>query len=270
MQTGKGTSSRRSQLSGQSGQVEVETAIVMPAVIFLLLGLMQLGMLHQARLITEYAAYRAVRAGVVRNANVQDMETAALAAALPILSRSAGDSEVLDRTDTPADWWDKWNRQGFGSFLGGIGLGNRMTDVFMKYTEVTICGPLKEDVDDDAYTYEVEGNKYVPFDDPAVAGKPLLTKLRIELKVNYRLVIPFADWVIYRMSRGRNLVKELRLQSHQDLFDMPDMDGQGVAAMLGVHTIPIRAQYSMKMHSDILLNDLPSQNNCYAGGGADD
>ena len=142
--------------------------MVMPAVIFLLLGLMQLGMLHQARLITEYAAYRAVRAGVVRNANVQDMETAALAAALPILSRSAGDSEVLDQTDTPGDWWDKWNRQGFGSFLGGIGLGNRMTDVGMQYTEVTICGPLQSDVSGE--TYSAGGEDFVPFDDPEVAG----------------------------------------------------------------------------------------------------
>jgi hypothetical protein len=255
-------------LGGQSGQVEVETAIVMPAVIFLLLGLMQLGMLHQARLITEYAAYRAVRTGVVRNANVQDMETAALAAALPILSRSAGDSEVLDRTGTPADWSSKWQRPGFGSFLGIGLLGNQMTDAPLKYTEVTICGPLQRDVS--GKTYSAGGDDYVPFDDPTVAGNGLTTKLRIELKVNYRLVIPFADWVIYRMSRGRNLIKELRLQSHQNLIDVPDMDMQGIAAMMGVHTIPIRAQYSMKMHSDMHKASLPTENNCTAGGGADD
>ncbi len=257
-------------LGDRSGQVEVETAVVMPMVIFLLLGLMQLGMLNQARLFTKYAAYRAVRTGAVRNADIDKMEAAAVAAALPILSRNRSGSEVLDKTHTPGLWLQKLNRPGYGGFLGGAGLGNRMTDVGMKYAEVTICGPLKGDVS--GSTYSAEGTRYVPFDNPDLAGQPLKTKLRIELTINYRMVIPFADWVIFRMARGRNLIKELRLQSTQNLIDVPGGDQYGAAALAGVHILPIRAQYAMKLHSDVDFDngDLPDENNCKAGGGADD
>jgi hypothetical protein len=255
---------RKAWPGGQSGQVEVETAVVMPAVIFLLLGLMQLGMLHQARLFTKYAAYRAVRAGVVKNADVDEMERSALAAALPILSRGFHGSEVLDKTHTPILWLQKLNRPGFGGMLGGAGLGNRMTDVFMKYVEVTICGPLQGDV---SKTYSAGGNQYMPFDDPSIANTEQ-TKLRIELLLNYRLVIPFADWTIFRMARGRNITNELRL-GREKMFDMPSMDKYGMAAAAGVHILPMRAQYAMKMHSDVEKGKLPTNNECKAGGGAD-
>jgi len=256
------------RLGGCSGQVEVETAIVMPAVVFLLLGLTQLGMLHQARLMTEYAAYRAVRTGAVKNANVEEMEQAAVAAALPILSRNgSGDYEVLDATDTPSAWRNKLMKPGFGA--GGLGFGNRMMDVMMvKYAEVSICNPLKGDLS--GSTYRVDGDDFVPFDDPAVAQDPDKTRLVIELTLNYRLVIPFADWVIYRMARGRNMVEELRLGKNGMMPDIPNMDKYGMAHQMGVSILPIRAQYSMKMHSDILLDTLPDENACIGGGGADD
>ncbi len=254
------------RLGDRSGQVEVETAIVMPAVIFLLLGLLQLGMLHQARLFTKYAAYRAVRTGAVRNADVDKMEAAAVAAALPILSRSRGGSEVLDKTHTPTLWRNKLIQSGFGGGMAGMGFSNIMTDAPpMPYARVIICGPLQGDVNDT--TYEVEGIRYVPFDDPNLAGRPLDTKLRIELLINYRMVIPFADWVIFRMAFGQDLVKELRLQSRENLIGSVPLEYAAAEAQ-GVHALPIRAQYAMKLHSDVRLEDLPTENNCKAGGGS--
>ncbi len=247
-------------ITGRAGQVEVETAIVMPAVVFVILGLIQLGMLNQARLITEYAAYRAVRSGVVKNANVDDMEMAALGAALPVLSHNSGGAEVLDKTDTASHWLTKWMKPGYG-----FGITNRMMDVFMKYTEVTICHPLRADI---TKKYSVGGKQYMPFDDPALAGDQDKTKLVVELTVNYRLVIPFADWVFWRMARGRNLVKELRLQTKQSLIDIGKFDKYRMAAEMGVFILPIRAQYSMKMQSDAQIDKLPTENKCVAGGGA--
>jgi len=262
------------RLSGCSGQVEVETAVVMPAVVFILLGLMQMGMLHQARLFAEYAAYRAVRAGVVKNANIEEMETAGLAAALPVLSRNSemfgGDGmEVLDKTHTPEKWKDKWYKQGFGSFLGGIGVKNRMTDTGMKYVQVDICHPLKGDVS--GHTYSYDGDQIVPFDDPAVAGVGDKTKLVIELTMNYRLPIPFADWVMWHMVNGRDIIQELRVGENKLI---PEWRSSGAlyeaAAYQGIYILPIRAQYAMKMHSDFKVDTLPDENVCHCGGGPDE
>ena len=61
--------SHRSQRSssGESGQAVVEAALILPAMIFLILCILQLTLLQQARLMVEYAAFSAARAGVVHN-----------------------------------------------------------------------------------------------------------------------------------------------------------------------------------------------------------
>ncbi len=244
---------KASKTSNQSGQVEVETAVVLPVAVFLLLGLIQLGLLHQARIMAEYAAYRAARVGAVYNMDMDKMEAAAVAAMLPILSYDNGGAEVLSRTDTAPNWARKYLRPGFKT--------NRMLDIQgMKYAEIIVCGPLKKDVQ--SLTYTAEGKQYVPFDNPEVAGgSGDKTKLRVELTLNYRLIIPFADWVIFRMWKGREITEELHLdmggRGPNFSFDKYDM-----AAMTGVHIIPIRAQYAMKLHSDVPIDRFPTGNNC--------
>ena len=237
----------------QSGQVEVETAVVLPVAIFLLLGLIQLGLLHQARIIAEYAAYRAARTGALYNMDMKKMEAAAVAAMLPILSYDNGGAEVLSRTDSASNWARKYLKPGFKM--------NRMMDIpTLKYAEIIICGPVKSEVQ--SLTYTAEGKQYVPFDNPEVAGgSGAKTKLRVELTLNYRLIIPFADWVIYRMWKGRAISEDLHLDmgGHGPGFSF---DKYEMAAMVGVHIIPIRAQYAMKLHSDVPIDRFPKGNDC--------
>jgi len=45
----------------ESGQATVEAALTLPLTVFLVLGTVQMFLLLQARLLTEYAAFRAVR-----------------------------------------------------------------------------------------------------------------------------------------------------------------------------------------------------------------
>lgn len=231
----------------ESGQVEVETAIVMPMVIFLLLGLIQLGLLHQARIMAKYAAYRAVRAGAVYNFDMDRMEKAAVAAALPVLSYRSGDAELLGRTDGATHWIQKWTTHGF--------MMNRMLDIMLPYVVVRRCGPLKSEVS--AYQY---GQNVVAFDHPGMAGKK--GKLRIEVQLNYRLMIPFVDWVIYRMWTGANITRELHLGHGPATWV-----NTGGYSINGVHVVPIRAQYSMHLMSDALVDKFPEQCECLAGGG---
>ena len=52
---------------GQAGQAVVEAALILPAMIFLILCALQLTQLQQARIMVEYAAFNAARAGIVHN-----------------------------------------------------------------------------------------------------------------------------------------------------------------------------------------------------------
>jgi hypothetical protein len=241
-------------LRNQSGQVEVETAVVLPVAVFLLLGLIQLGLLHQARIIAEYAAYRATRAGALYNMDKGKMEAVAVGALLPILSYDKSGAEVLSRTDSASRWAQKYIKPRFKF--------NRMLDVpWLKYAEIIVCEPLKRDVD--SLTYSADGGRYVPFDNPEVAGgSGKKTKLRVELILNYRLIIPFADWVIYRMWRGQEITKELHLDMGGRVPGI-SFDKYEMAANAGVHIIPIVAQYSMKLHSDVHIDSFPKSNECH-------
>lgn len=60
----------------------------MPMMVFLVLGILQLTMLQQARIMTEYAAYNAARAGIVWNGNNERMHDAAIVSLLPTMGRT--------------------------------------------------------------------------------------------------------------------------------------------------------------------------------------
>src|SRR5258705_9102744 len=83
----------------ERGQAAIETALVMPLMIFFTLGIIQLAMVQQARLMTEYAAYQAARAGIVWNANNERMHDAAVFALLPTMA--IGEKKAGNR---PEDW----------------------------------------------------------------------------------------------------------------------------------------------------------------------
>src|SRR3954466_2176325 len=82
---------------GTRGQTAVETALVLPLCIFLLLGIVQLALMQQARLMTDYAAGEAARAGVVWSGSAERMRDAATFALLPTLGR-CDDWQHLEQT----------------------------------------------------------------------------------------------------------------------------------------------------------------------------
>ena len=255
--------------SDQRGQVEVETAIVLPAVVFLLLGLLQLGMLHQARLFAEYAAYRAVRTGARKNMDPDAKRKAARAAALPILAYGVDDNQNLGRADTPGEWAAKMLKIEGSNALGAL---TGEDDPFtrdknpLRYINLTICGPTKNEVS--KATYSVDGDEFISFDAAVLSGSMPGPKLRIEIVLNYRLVIPFADAVIYRMWKGRGLAESLRLDGRNDqqkaAAELQNVDAYDTHAAipLRIFIIPIRAQYAMRLQSDVKVDSLPDSNAC--------
>ena len=66
----------------------MELALALPLLLLLSLGVVQLVLLQQARLLIEYAAFSAVRTGVVWNGSLPRMRSAAMFATLPLYGRT--------------------------------------------------------------------------------------------------------------------------------------------------------------------------------------
>lgn len=246
-----------------SGQAAVESAIVLPLFVFLILGILQLGLMEQARLLVKYAAYKAVRAGALHNARVDVMERAALAVLAPMISHKAsgefGGAELIAPVNGASNFISKWQTI----------KNDKMPDLSMKYVAVTICGPLKSDFSSGSTEVNFDdpvnsplGNKTNSFDD---VKKSERTKLRIQVTFNYRMPIPFANWVIEEAAIGaRNAPEMLRMGNDGTGAEKLHSDYVTAARSQHVYIIPIRQTYTMRMQSNIYVTKapLPSKNNC--------
>jgi hypothetical protein len=230
------------------GQVAVETALVMPMFVFLILGLLQLGLAHQARLMTKFAAYKAARAGSIHGAKKEVMENAALAVLLPV----SAEGKATDRLYSALPGQYGTSFKAAQSVQGS----NPLFDLI-------ICDPLK-------------GKTSGDFDDPtgnlgAINDWKQFNHSRLSVQVSfyYRLVIPFANGVLWWMAFGgeRNeLYRTLRVATHEGTQALQGRkkgkdgkakriaDFEGKAGE-GIYILPIRASWSMHMQSNFLADD---------------
>jgi len=222
----------------QRGQMAVETAIVMPLFVFLVLGIIQLSLMHQARSVTKYAAFRAARAGSMENANRQRMEQAAWDVLRPLV-------RIRDNAGA-------------------------------QHAEVVICAPTQGVANAARGNQTLSNNPNLSFDYPLPPGQDFgARKLAIQLTFHYPLFIPFADGVIYTISRGEENIREALFK---DVVRMGTNAG-GEAGVLGPRgndarrqvvqaatgtqfVVPIRANYALRLQSDVRVNTLPNDNNC--------
>ena len=245
----KGRSKRR-----DSGQVAVETAITMPAFIFILLGMLQLGLMHQARVMTKYAAYRAVRVGSIHNAKKSAMTTAALASVLPYAGRETSMSFFKA---TPGDFSSSW---------GDAVDQNKGTD---KIVTVTICEPfttggvnIRDDFDDPEGSLGA-GGSWRDFNHG---------RLAVQVTFYHRMVIPFVNGLIWHIVKGdesTDMMRTLRLGGiipKAPVASGRTIDSLNSLATRGIYIMPIRASWSMRMQSNFLSNGsdftLPAENLC--------
>src|SRR4051812_1237808 len=170
---------------GESGQAIVEAAFVLPAMIFLILCAIQLTQIQQARLLTDYAAFNAARAGIVHNGDNGDsdgfsdgpMYDAAVLSIVPSLGRSDSFTEVAKRV-APFKVVD--------TILGGFKL-SRM--------RVYVRNPKKADFA--KYGQHLNGRE-IDFDDVR-PGATDATLLEIQVRYLYELRIPFANKLVQTM-----------------------------------------------------------------------
>ncbi len=263
----------------------VEAAIVLPLVLFLLLGAVQLHFLHQARVLASYAAYRAARAGALHGADPGAMEAAALSVLVPASGTPEGGITLV----RPVERGDAYGRRltELSSGIGGLPV-----------VEVRICGPLRGDFDGTVVAERPDGegtlrlpvaiDGEVDFDDPrrvtdssdawnpAATGDEAVERfqrglLRVQVTWYHALTVPFAADVIHAIWRAKPLAAVLGMGRRVDRDDGSAGEDAAIAGLAArrVFVLPIRAEGAMRMQSNFRVRDLPVRNECrsYASGG---
>lgn len=153
----------------ESGQAAVETAIVLPLMVFMLLGVLQMTLAYQARLVNEYAAFKVARAASVYRLDCDRMVRAGLMALVPTIGRT-GTGNYQAR------------------FLGAA--RKLLSDNKPPYSGLNI--PLVR------VRYRVSGDMDQTFDQQLAPGdEPMKVHVRLTYFWEYR--IPFANWIITRV-----------------------------------------------------------------------
>lgn len=258
------------------GQVVVETAIIMPVFVFLILGLLQLGLMHHARVMAKYAAYKAVRAGSVNRGEKDAMTKAALAVLLPVLGRDSS-AGAPHKTDSTGAYNTAWNNLK-NNDQGGV-----------PFVEVAICNPKRSQIqqnanfDDPRESMAQNQGAAEPPDpndqDPNGGGLPAIpqpgvggsapqmgwqgfnaSKLQIQVTVFYRMYIPFANWMVWRLAVGEETGSPKKMRWLGWKKDPNNPAAQTLKGrLMGLanqkkYVMPIRASYSMRMQSNFSRN----------------
>lgn len=224
--------------NGQSGQAAVESALVLPVMVFALLGVVQMSIAYQARLLNEYAAFKVARAASVYRLDCGRMVRAGLMALIPSMSRTG--------RGTP--------QQRFSRMAREVLTDN--TPAHLPYRPGETVPLVRVD-------YRVSGFRR-PFDAQLEVGEAPM-KVHVRLAYFYEYRIPFAGWIISRMwlasqtgrpwTTGADPV--MPVQREVELVEppaAPSPDWQVVerAQRQDYFTVPIVSTWSMRMMSEPL------------------
>ncbi len=244
----------------QSGQAAVETALTMPLFVFLILGLLQMSLLHQARYMTKYAAYKAVRTGSIHSAKNKAMTNAALGVLMPYVGHPAADA--FYKTSSGPDYALSYKAAQLANLVP-------LTNI----VEVMVCDPtgsVTGDFDDPNSDMGVQPTAASPSTD---AAWKQFNKGRLSIQVTFyfKLVIPFANMMIYQITSGLEDSETLRMMRMGQKTGLLPNPNRTIISKLAARSlaknyfIPIRAGWSMRMMSNYLTgNDfkLPANNDC--------
>jgi hypothetical protein len=245
-------------VSREGGQSTVEAAIVMPAMVMLVLGILQLTMVQHARIMTDYAAYCAARAGIVFNADRDAMTRAAQVALLPTMGRTDTLSNVMNAS---------------ASTLARE-IGERLP-VQLPVVTVEVLNPKPDDFSGTNSAHL--GGSEIDFDDIRTTASRA-TLLEIRVRYYYNMKIPFVNqmlqtlffaqkgnaWAVWNKSglAGQNpvLLSSGEHQVSQSMFvsggkTLVPEAGKLVMAANTTHKyyFPLQATYTMRMQSNPYL-----------------
>ena len=228
------------------GQAAVESAIVIPLMTFLILGVLQLAMIQHAKLMTDYAAYNAARAGIVWNADRWIMENAAIISLLPtyeglIDENSMGNPEEMVKQIIQRALFYQLHRRlpeavdlvrgGTDQLISNLPdilqgpMGNIRDQVleaganFVDHSVGNLIAGALGPSDLQMVTVNIispreasfsRDNTEIDFDNVrGGSGWRDSTRLSIEVQYLYMMRIPFANWIIHQAWRAQRLGVQL-------------------------------------------------------------
>lgn len=218
----------------------VEAALTLPLVVFLILGTLQLFLLLQARIESEYAVFRATRAGSVTQGKCQRMRHAAIAALLPTFARTTNPLQLaaafaLRRNNRFDANWDS---------------GHNRSIVW-----ITRERPTLNDFQTRSNGPDADDARFDDQDRP-------LRRLEVRMIFWYPMRIPFANWVMGHMFLAHFGLQQWRNADPTMLFKKDGSDWNArqsifLEAQVGAemrrrvnakqYAFPIASTYSMRM-----------------------
>jgi TadE-like protein len=209
------------------GQALVETLIVIPIVLFVILGALQLMLVQHARVMTSYAAYAAARAGIVNDANWNVMRNAALVASLPLYGRTDGlgeflrtwgkvkaAAEITEAVDTGAATLERLAESLLGVSVEGLAQDVSLIELRVK-TPADLFERAREWRDEldgegppaaGALAHPDDGRE-LDVDDPRLIERhPELGRLVVELRLLYPLRIPLVNKLMFELWLAQSLL----------------------------------------------------------------
>jgi hypothetical protein len=213
----------------QRGQALVEAAIVMPLMVFLILAVIQLVMMQHAKIMTEYAAFSACRAGIVWNADPGVMQSAAIISLMPTYQGMFDESDlgnplgmlrkiiqraliyqVHRRLPEAIDMVRSGTDQIIDQLGGGqqiVDARDRLLDAAERAADKALVNAINDALGgspDDMVSIQIVEPKRnwfglrgseIDFDDPARFEQ---TRLSIKVRYLYMMRVPFANWLIHQ------------------------------------------------------------------------
>jgi len=227
-------------MSQVRGQVAVEAALVLPLFVFFTLGLVQLTLMQQARLLTEYGAFQAARAGSVWNGHLERMRHAALVALVPSFGPSSS-PERLARTRERLLERDLW--VGERPWPGERRLNGVPTRGLV---EVALVSPTLEEL---AARGVQRQWQELDFDAPGVEELTLRVRYWFPLRVPWANAWFFQAWSMARGLRGA---------------DAELATVRSIAASAGTpedvrYLVPLTAEYRMRWQSNPYRKWIPER-----------
>ncbi len=217
----------------------VESAIVIPLMTFMILGVLQLTMVQHARIMTEYAAFNAARAGIVWNADPWIMENAAIISLMPTSDRLIDDltdpeamvkkivmrallyqinRRLPEAVDMVNNGTDKLIAQLPSGLQGNAeSMRNTIVNSAANWADNALQSAIKGALGSDdlrmvqvriispkqSSDFSLLDRKFeIPFDLQGDKRWRESTQLTIEVRYLYLMKIPFANWIIHSAWRA--------------------------------------------------------------------
>jgi hypothetical protein len=279
-------------LLGTRGQVALETAIILPLMVLMVLGIVQLTLIQQARILTENAAYNAARAGIVFSADRSKMTQAAFISVIPALPIIQKDNMLGSLTGLIK--YFATQQLGFlidqtiEQIASQLGIGFSGLPSFA-LVRVDIVNPTQASFQALAKDFPgISETSELDFDDTTNNDKLReANRLVVRTRFLYQMRIPFANYIIHKAYMAQEAGVRLtgpiyssrvagqqwnensaadaaiggRLPAVDWLFGDKDSNMLTILWNLsknGTFYVPLRATYSMRMQSNIFLNNLQS------------